>query len=44
MTVHRHPLYGLMAEFETAEAVLDAARKAHEAGYSRMDAFTPLPV
>src|SRR5579864_8392811 len=33
-----------MAEFETPEALLAAARTAHEAGYSRMDAFTPLPV
>ena len=44
MQAHRQPLYGLMAEFETAEAVLAAAREAHQAGYTRMDAFTPLPV
>jgi hypothetical protein len=40
----RHPLYGLLAEFETAEALLAAAHQAHAAGYRRMDAFTPLPV
>ena len=44
VAIERQRLYGLMAEFETAEALLAAARKAHEAGYSRMDAFTPLPV
>ncbi len=42
--MRRHPLYGLMAEFEDAEALLAAAHKAREAGYRRMDAFTPLPV
>ena len=39
-----HSLYGLMAEFETADALLEAARKAHEAGYRRLDAYTPFPV
>lgn len=44
MATKRHAVYGLMAEFENAEALLAAAHKAHEAGYRRMDAFTPLPV
>lgn len=44
MASKRHAVYGLMAEFETAEALLAAAHKAHDAGYRRMDAFTPLPV
>jgi hypothetical protein len=39
-----HPLYGLMAEFESADALLEAARKAREAGYRRLDAYTPFPV
>jgi hypothetical protein len=38
------PLYGLMAEFETPDAVLQAAIRARQAGYLRMDAFTPFPV
>jgi hypothetical protein len=42
--MRRHPLYGLLAEFETPEALLEAAHKTHEAGYRRVDAFTPLPV
>ncbi len=37
-------LYGLMAEFETSDAVVAAARRAHQDGYRRMDAYTPLPV
>ena len=40
----RHPLYGLMAEFENEVFLLAAAHKARAAGYRRMDAFTPLPV
>jgi hypothetical protein len=40
----RHPLYGLMAEFETAEALMAAAHQAREEGYRRMDAYSPLPV
>lgn len=37
-------LYGLMAEFETPEAVLSAARDAYAAGYRDMDAYSPFPI
>src|SRR5687767_7471407 len=37
-------LYGLIAEFEHAGDVVKAARRAHEAGYRRIDAYTPFPV
>jgi hypothetical protein len=33
-----------MAEFEKAEEVLEATRRAREAGYRDMDAYTPYPV
>ncbi len=38
------PLYGIMAEFEQPEQVVDAAKRAYAAGYRRMDAYSPLPV
>jgi hypothetical protein len=38
------PLYGLMAEYETAKQVLEATRRAREAGYRDMDAYTPYTV
>jgi len=37
-------IYGLMAEFETPEALLNATRRAFEAGFRRMDAYSPFPV
>jgi hypothetical protein len=36
--------YGLLAEFDSPEALKAAAQKAREAGYSELDAFTPFPV
>lgn len=37
-------IYGLMAEFDSAEDLLRAARKTSEAGYKETDAFSPYPV
>lgn len=37
-------LYGLLAEFDSPTAVVTAARKAREAGYVKLDAFTPFPI
>lgn len=36
--------YGMIAEFDTPEALLAATEKTYEAGYRRMDAYTPFPV
>jgi hypothetical protein len=37
-------LYGLMAEFDNAEAIIKATHRAHEEGFMDMDAYTPFPV
>jgi hypothetical protein len=37
-------IYGLMAEFLTAQEILAATRLARTAGYRVMDAYTPYPV
>jgi hypothetical protein len=36
--------FGLLAEFETPEALIAAAREARAQGYRNLDAFTPFPV
>src|SRR5437879_13222180 len=38
------PIHGLMAEFKTAEEVLQATRRARTEGYRNLDAYTPYPV
>jgi hypothetical protein len=40
----RVPLYGLAAEFTNPTELVAAARAAREAGYTRLDAYSPLPV
>jgi len=40
----RHAVYGVMAEFSTPTDAVMAARKAREAGYTRMDAYSPFAV
>jgi hypothetical protein len=40
----RPPIYGMMAEFETPTELVIAIRKARDAGYRRMDAYTPFPI
>jgi hypothetical protein len=40
----RSPLYGLLAEFDTADELLAATQRAREHGYRRLEAYTPFPV
>src|SRR5687767_15821446 len=37
-------LYGLMAEFATPTALVQAAERARLAGYRQMDAYSPIPI
>lgn len=37
-------VHGLMAEFDTAQALLDAAHKVRGAGYTKADAYSPMPI
>jgi len=43
---HRHqpPLYGMMAEFEGPNELIHAARKTYEAGYRRINGYSPYPI
>ena len=37
-------LYGLMAEFDSPDALLEAARRAYGTGYRKLNAYAPFPV
>jgi hypothetical protein len=37
-------LYGLLAEYKSPEALVEAAEKTYARGYRRIDAFSPFPV
>ncbi len=37
-------LYGVMAEFDTGQALVDAARKTMAQGFTRVEAYSPVPI
>ncbi|MGA7646580.1 MAG: quinol:electron acceptor oxidoreductase subunit ActD, partial [Terriglobales bacterium] len=37
-------IYGLMAEFDSAQELMNAAHRTHEAGYHEIDAYSPFPI
>ncbi len=37
-------IYGLIAEFHSPTEVVEAAHKVHDAGYRRVDAYSPYPI
>jgi hypothetical protein len=41
---HARPPYGLLAEFDNPQALLEAVRQTHAAGYRHLDAYSPFPV
>jgi hypothetical protein len=38
------PIYGVVAEFDSPTALVNAARAAHEKGYRKLDAYSPFPI
>ena len=42
--MNKPAMYGLIAEFDSADGVLTAAQRAYTEGYREMDAYTPFPV
>ncbi|MBA3914845.1 MAG: DUF3341 domain-containing protein [Acidobacteriales bacterium] len=42
--MRRTPVYGLLAEFDTPDHVVEAAQRTHEAGYRKIDAYSPFPI
>ena len=42
--IERQPVYGLIAEFQSAKDLLEASKATHEAGYRKVDAFSPFPI
>jgi hypothetical protein len=44
MSERRSQLFGVMGEFSTPEDLLAATKKAREAGYKHVEAYTPFPV
>ncbi len=42
--MNTQPLYGLMAEFSSPDQLLEATRRTMQAGYTRVEAYSPLPV
>jgi Protein of unknown function (DUF3341) len=42
--VKRGPIYGIMAEFDSPAALVEAARRTHHAGYKKIDAYSPFPI
>ena len=39
-----HDLYGMTGYFESGEELVEATRRAYEAGYRKLDAYSPVPV
>jgi hypothetical protein len=41
---HASTVYGLMAEFDDPTSLVAATKRAHDAGYRCMDAYSPFPI
>ena len=38
------PIYGIMAEFDSPTDLVAAAERTHQAGYQKIDAYSPFPI
>jgi hypothetical protein len=38
------PIYGLLAEFETPEALVEATQRARQEGYTKLEAYSPFSI
>jgi hypothetical protein len=38
------PLFGLMAEFDSADALVEGARRMYAEGYRKLDTYSPFPI
>jgi hypothetical protein len=38
------PLFGIMAQFDSPEALVEAAERAREAGYTQTESYSPYPI
>ncbi len=41
---NENKVHGIVAEYDSVDALLDACRRVRDAGYKKTDAFTPFPV
>ncbi|MDY0884426.1 DUF3341 domain-containing protein [Dongia soli] len=39
-----YPLFGLMAEFDRPESLIEAVKRSRDAGFRRIDAYSPFPI
>ena len=44
MATREQPIFGILAEFDTPEAILEAARRVRDEGYRSVEAYSPFPV
>jgi hypothetical protein len=40
----KNPLYGVIAEFDSADDILEAAKRVYSEGYRKIEAYSPFPV
>jgi hypothetical protein len=40
----RNPLHGVMAEYDSSQALVDACRKVVAEGFSKVEAYSPVPI